>query len=155
LQAGDYVEVPEVEHRITDQWLGLPVAVVSNLDRCLLRTVQILVRDKATDVAMLPSVGFNPSAPWPIDGRQCYMGTLTPSSDWLSDMLKGRKVAAVVNSFELNQVVQQANVILNTSDLRRVQLERDGKKRTFDLTAQPAPDVWLHNGDVITIPERE
>jgi len=37
--------------------------------------------------------------------------------------------------------------------LSRVRLTRGGVKHTFDLTTDPAPDVWLEDGDAIEIPE--
>ena len=72
---------------------------------------------------------------------------------WLLEALKGRKADTAVHSFLLNDVVRDANVLLNTWDLSRVRLTRGGVKHTFDLTTDPAPDVWLEDGDAIEIPE--
>lgn len=151
LQPGDYVDIPELEHKITDHWYGFPPSLVSNLDRCLLRTVRIVAHGKSTDVALLPGVALG----YEVAGHiYTWRETITPSSPWLTNVLRGRKVDAVVNSFSLDRVVHEANVLLNTSDLSRVQVTRQGARMTCDLTASPPPEAWLRDGDVIEIPDR-
>jgi hypothetical protein len=104
------------------------------LEICLLRVVQIVVKGTTNNIALAPSFS---------NGMH----------DWLAEALKGRKADANVESFLLNNVVRNANVVLNTSDLSRVRLTRGGVKMTFDLTAKTPPEVWLEDGDVIEIPE--
>jgi len=151
LQPGDMVEIAKQEHKVADQWYGLPAGDVFGLNKCLLREVRVISKDHTNALGLVPSLvdaehaeNMNYHLPYvPLD----------TSTNWLSDVLKGRKVDTVVRSFLLNSVVRDANVLLNTWDLSRVQLIRGSAKMTFDLTANPAPDVWLEEGDVIEIPE--
>jgi len=151
LQAGDLVEIARQEHKVADRWYGIPAGDVTGLNKCLLRMARVISKDHTNDLALVPSLvdaehaeNMNYHLPQvPLDTR----------TNWLSEVLKGRKVDTVVRSFVLNDVVRDANVLLNTWDLSRVQLTRGGAKTTFDLTANPAPQVWLEEGDVIEIPE--
>jgi ankyrin repeat protein len=150
LQPGDMVEIPEQEHKVADHWFALSQADVTALNKCLVRTVRLAAKGQTNRIALAPSLGVaNQTSYTP------YHGTLTPDleTNWLTESLHGPKPDAVVRSFELNTVVRSSNVLLNTWDLSRVRLTRGGVKLTFDLTTQPAPDVWLEEGDVMEIPE--
>jgi ankyrin repeat protein len=150
LRAGDMVEIPEQEHKVADRWVALSQADVIALNKYLLRTVHRVSRDGTNDIALSPSLGVLDQTSF-----MPFRGNLTTDlgTNWLAEALKGRKADTVVRSFLLNAVVRDANVLLNTWDLTRVRLKRGGAKMTFDLTANPPPDVWLEDGDVIEIPE--
>jgi ankyrin repeat protein len=150
LQAGDMVEIPEQEHKVADKWVALSPADVTALNKCLFRTVHLVAQGKTNLIALAPLLGVVNNAPF-----TPWRGTLTPDfeTNWLTEALHGRKPDTIVRSFLLNKVVRDANVWLSTWDLSRVQLTRHGAKMTFDLTANPPPDVWLENSDVIEIPE--
>jgi ankyrin repeat protein len=152
LQAGDVVEIPKVEHKVADKWFGLSEADVTGFDKCLLRTVRVMTQGHTNEIALLPpfadaakSQGMNMQTP------HTLLDMIT--STWLAESLKSRKADALVRSFLLNNVVRDDKVLLNTWDLSRVHLTRGGASMTFDLTANPPPDVWLEEGDVIQIPE--
>ena len=56
-------------------------------------------------------------------------------------------------------MVNSANVVLASSDLTRVKVERKGKDMVFNLEKENAApnsnsDLWLEDGDVIEIPEK-
>ncbi len=146
LRAGDMVEIPEQEHKVADKWASLSYSNVLALERCLLRTVQRAAQGQTVDLALLPPLGAISSLP-----IECLQPDL--ATNWLGDALKGRKADTVVRSFLLNDVVRDANVLLNTWDLTHVRLTRGTVKMTFNLTSNPPPNVWLEDGDVIEIPE--
>jgi ankyrin repeat protein len=148
LQAGDAVEIPDREHKVADQWVALSQVDVTALDKCLLRTVQLVAQGRTNVIALMPALS--------VINQTRYMpmgGTLTPDSEtnWLTESLHGRKADTVVRSFDLNTVVRNSNVLLNTWDLSRVRLNRGGAKMTFNLTSNQPPNVWLEDGDVIEI----
>jgi ankyrin repeat protein len=151
LQAGDLVEIPEQEHKVAEKWYGLSATDTTALNKCLWRTARVVVQGKTNDVTLVPSFANAAAAKgFRFEWRQAV---LDARSDWLGEALNGRKVDTIVRSFLLNKVVRDANVLVSTWDLSRVQLTRGGAKMTFDLTAKPPPEVWLENGDVIEIPE--
>ena len=151
LQAGDLIEIAKQEHKVAETWFGLSPADVTALNKCLVRTVQVVSKGHTNTLALVPSFGDS------IKSGQFGAGPLQAFPDnktnWLAGALNGRTAETVVRSFLLYWVVRDANVLLNTWDLSRVQLSRGGAKTTFDLTANPAPNVWLEDGDVIEIPE--
>jgi ankyrin repeat protein len=134
LQAGDMVEISEREHKVADQWSGLSDVEITALEKCLLRTVRIVVKGTTNDIALLPP-------------------RFGVTQERVAEVFNGRKPDTVVGSFLLDGLVRDANILLSTWDLSRVQLTRHGAKITFDLTANPPPEVWLEDGDVIEIPE--
>jgi ankyrin repeat protein len=151
LQAGDMVEIAKQEHKVADKWYGLSAADVTALNKSLLRTVKIVSEGHTTDIDLVPlfsnkafAESMNVTPPQAVPDLRTNL---------LPESLKAKKADTVVHSFLLNWVVRDANVLLNTWDLSRVRLKRGSAKMTFDLTANPAPDVWLEDGDVIEIPE--
>jgi ankyrin repeat protein len=161
LRPGDVVEIPEREHKVAESWNGLSEAEGAALEKCLARTVRIMVKGTTTEAALKfgvdyfhasPGFGRLPAAP---PFANLYSGTAIIASGpgaHPQDIKSGTPHVAV-KSFHLDAVVHVANVILNTSDLSRVRLTRGSAKIVFDLTANPAPEVWLEDGDVIEIPE--
>jgi hypothetical protein len=151
LQAGDLVEIAKQEHKVADTWYGLSAAQITALHKCLLRTVKIISQGHTNELALLPLFADAALAEqMHFHVPQAPLNNMFPE---LPEILKGRKVDTVVRSFLLAEVVRDAKVLLNTWDLSRVRLARGGTKMTFDLTANPAPEVLLKDGDVIEIPE--
>jgi ankyrin repeat protein len=156
LQPGDVVEIPEKEHNVSAQWWGLSTAETISLNTCLLRTVQIAVKGKTNTFALVASPAYAGAPlviPYYSDVGILMYSESANHPDWLVKALKGRKVDAIVGSFNLNSVVRSSKMLLNTSDLSRVRLRRGSAKMMFDLTANSQPVVWLADGDVIEIPE--
>jgi len=151
LQAGDMVEIPEQEHKVADHWYGLSAADNTALKKYLWRTVHVVTQGKTNDITLLPSFA-NAVAAQQFSLTE-YRTVLDSWDSGLHELLNGRKTGIVVLSFLLDDVARNASVLLNTSDLSRVQLTRGGAKTTFDLTVNPRPDVWLEDGDGIEIPE--
>ncbi|HEV7926936.1 MAG TPA: ankyrin repeat domain-containing protein [Verrucomicrobiae bacterium] len=151
LLAGDLIEIAKQEHKVADRWYGLSAADVTALDKCLSRTVLVISRGHTNDLALVPSLADAARAQsWNALPPQAFLDF---STNRLAEALKGKRADTVVRSFHLNGVVRDANVLLNTWDLSRVQLIRGGAKMTFDLTTKSAPIVWLEDGDVIEILE--
>ncbi|HTA31057.1 MAG TPA: hypothetical protein VK731_11265, partial [Candidatus Cybelea sp.] len=151
LQAGDVVEIAKQEHKVADIWYGISAADVTAFNKCLWRNVKIISQGHTNGIALFPSfadAGLAESMNYHLPNAP-----LNHTIEGLAEILNGRKVDTVVRSFLLAQLVRDANVLLNTWDLSRLHLSRGGAKMTFDLTANPAPDVWLEEGDVIEIPE--
>lgn len=146
LQAGDLIEIPKQEHKVADKWWGLPEGDRMALDKCLLRTVRIVSQGHTNEVTLAPSL---------VDAETAMNGNWNhvDSRPLDAQALQGRNAGTLVESFLLNSVVRDDNVLLNTWDLAKVRLVRGHVKTVFDLTAHPPPEAWLKDGDVIEIPE--
>src|ERR1700722_5135024 len=151
LQPGDLIEIAKQEHKVADTWYGLSAADVTAMTKFLVRKVSVVSKGHTNYLALVPSLAdaaegehFHASPPqaFPVAG-----------TNWLAEVRSVNKTDTVIRSFLLYWAVRDANVLLNTWDLSRVQLIRGGAQMTFDLTTNPAPNVWLENGDVIEIPE--
>jgi hypothetical protein len=151
LQAGDLVEIPKEEHKVADKWYGLSAEDVTGLNKCLLRSVRIIAKGHTHDIELLPSLANADDKGMNIQMPQAFLDTSQPER--LTEALKSGKADALVRSLFLNNVVCDDNILLNTWDLSRVRLKRGGTNTTFDLTANPRPEVLLEDGDVIEIPE--
>jgi hypothetical protein len=44
LEWGDIVEIPERDHKLNEQWQGMSQQVLDSLQRCVKRTVDIIVK---------------------------------------------------------------------------------------------------------------
>jgi hypothetical protein len=151
LQPGDLIEIAKQEHKVADTWYGLSAADVTAMTKFLVRKVSVVSKGHTNYLALVPSLAdaaegehFHASPPqaFPVAG-----------TNWLAEVRSVNKTDTVIRSFLLYWAVRDANVLLNTWDLSRVQLIRGDAKMTFDLTANPAPNDWLEDGDVIEIPE--
>jgi ankyrin repeat protein len=151
LQPGDMVEIAKQEHKVADKWPGLSDSELAVLNKCLLRTVQVIAQGHTNVIALVPCIAGEHEAIQYFD--ELPVDILDVHTAWLAEALKGRKADNVVRSFLLNKVLRDENVLLNTWDLSRVRLTRGATKMTFDLTANPPPDVWLEDEDVIEISE--
>jgi len=132
LEFGDIIEIPEREYRLDEGRSGLTSDQNKQFSDCMLRKVQFVVKGEATDVKLLP----------------------------LSSM------AYLASAMKLSPV---RNVLRSTSDLSRLRITRradpaigqSAKELTVDLEAfqrsskQQSDDLWLRDGDLIEVPERE
>ena len=132
LEFGDIIEIQEREYRLDEGRSGLTGDQNKQFSDCLQRKVQFVVKGEATDVKLLP----------------------------LSTM------AYLASAMKLSPV---RNVLRSTSDLSRLRIAR----RADPATGQPAreltvdleafqrssksqwDDLWLRDGDLIEVPERE
>jgi len=134
LQWGDVVEIPETDHRVSDEWQGFPAKAGTNLIYCIARSVQIVVQDRSTE--------FKPALEYV---------TLGPS---VSDFSR------ISSSFMVRAVLDQSKLIRFSSDLSRVKVTRRDPKTgrkiewVLDCRGAYAPDLWLRDGDVIEVPEK-
>ena len=134
LQWGDVVEIPETDHRVSDEWQGFPARAGTNLIHCIARSVQIVVQERSTE--------FKPALEYV---------TLGPSVSNFS---------RIGSSFMVRAVLDQSKLIRFSSDLSRVKVTRRDPKTgrkiewVLDCRGAYAPDLWLRDGDVIEVPEK-
>ena len=156
LEWGDVVEIPERDHKLNEQWQGLSYQVLDSLQRCVKRTVDIIVKGQSTKVTLIPSA--TPAIPGTAPSFQTRLQQIVATAP------KGdatRNVPVLQNCW-LSHVVRNANVLLSSSDLSRVQVKRvdlvtkQTREFVFNLEqAEPRNDLWLRDGDVIEVPEKQ
>lgn len=159
LKWGDMVVIPEADHKVNEHWGGLDEAVRATLKKCLQSKVDIVVKGQSNPVALTvdpPVFANNPyslQSPW----HGYAMGR--PGLDASSS---GPSPKTEIWSFWLSDVVHQANVILYSSDLTKVKVKRANpqthqtEEMVFNLEKSASGnDLWLRDGDMIVIPEKE
>lgn len=125
LNWGDVVEIPEANHLMSAVWLDWTPAQKAAMAKCLRRTVQVVVQGKTNQL------------------------TLTTVSD---------PERSKLNIFYIRDVLGSSGVLFSTSDLSRVKITRiarDGSQggvRTLDVAKS---NLWLRDGDVIEVPEKQ
>jgi ankyrin repeat protein len=134
LEWGDVVEIPERDRKLNEAWDGLSFPVIVGLKKCLDRKVEIVVKGEPTRLTL--------------EQRFIHPGG-TPSSPQASP-------------FWLGSTVRNANVLRASSDLRRVKVRRvdPSAKQPREIIlnlerADPRTDLWLRDGDVIEVPEKD
>lgn len=138
LKPGDIVEIPEADHPINEKWAGLSGAQMSNLLHCVSRTVTISIKATPTTVQLAPQ--FKPT------------NTFGAYGERTSELTKG--------SFMLKSVLAQSRLLRASSDLSHVKVTRragtGGKPQEWllDCSSGNDPDLWLHDGDVIEVPDK-
>jgi ankyrin repeat protein len=131
LQWGDVITIPEQEHRLNESWQGFDAALIDSLTNCLRRTVRIVIKGKTNELTRGPQrMGIPFGKP---GGAQ----------------------------FWLSQILYNSALLLSTSDTSRVKVYRidpitkEKLELTFDFSRSPYPsDLWLHDGDIIEVPEK-
>ena len=173
LRWGDLVEIPEADHKVEEKWPGLSKEVRTTLIKCLQRNVDILVKGQVTKVTLLPRLPFfqpsgNRSSPTFAEfGAFEFIPPAKGTAQSLSEsykvneVVRGALAEIQLYSFRLNDVVRGANVILSSSDLTRVIVKRPNavtkkaEEMSFDLEKlNHDSDLWLHDGDIIELPEK-
>ena len=132
LEFGDIIEIPVREYRLDEGRSGITSDQNKQFSDCMLRNVQVVVKSEATNVKLLPQ----------------------------------SSMAYLASAMKLNPV---RNVLRSTSDLSRLRITRRADpainqpagELTVDLEAfqrnnkQQWDDLWLRDGDIIEVPERE
>ena len=134
LQWGDVVEVPEADHPLNERWTGYSLEVLANFQKCLTRHVQVIVKGKPQALTVAPE---------------------------LTESEFGRHYITQNAAFWIRPALLRSDLVLASSELSAVKVKRQdpvsGKKHEWTVDCrpnQPAPDLWLRDGDVIEVPER-
>ncbi len=132
LEFGDIIEIPEREYRLDEGRVGLAGDQNKQFLECLPRKVQFVVKGVPTEVRLMPvsTIAYLASAM-----KQSPVRNVLRSSSDLS-RLRIRRRADVA----INQPARELTVDLEA-------FQRSGKQQWDDL--------WLRDGDVIEVPERE
>jgi ankyrin repeat protein len=164
LEWGDVVEIPERDHKLNEQWLGLSQPVLDSLQRCVKRTVDIIVKGQSTKVILVPSAssGIAEVGPGPsVNTLGRYARRLQQVVERAPKGDATRNGPTLQNCW-LSYVVRHVDVLLSSSDLSRVQVKRvdpvtkQMREFVFNLEqAEPRTDLWLRDGDVIEVPEKQ
>jgi ankyrin repeat protein len=137
LQWGDQVEIPEADHPLGAVWVGFSDAVLTNLQKCVQRTVQIIIKGQRNALSLEvtktkrgPGLGSNPF-------------------NWSPPQ------------FCLVPALQRSGLLRTSSDMAHIKVKRhntdtgESWEKTFDCSgATPLPSLWLRDGDVIEVPDK-
>lgn len=193
LEWGDRISFPELDHPLTESWLGISKEMRDLLIQCGTRRVQIVVKQETNVVKLVPNMtqpvlpamtreqakalienrrqalenqnnrSLPPTSLRPVVGNQSPIAAAPPE-----------KFEKTLLTFRLKEVVYGANILRASSDPARVRvIRRDvnstnewlidltkvampGESRSVDNPAiLPGHDLWLRDGDVIEIPEKQ
>ena len=124
LEFGDVVEIPEREHTLQENAVGLMKEELQAIARCREGTVGLVVRGKRTELKV-----------WPISLQA-----------------------------SVSQILQRSEVrsaLFSSSDLSRVKVTRQKGASTkpnewiVDCSGGKTHDLWLRDGDVIEVPDKQ
>lgn len=132
LEWGDQVEIPEADHPLNAHWQGFSQSVLTNFLNCLKRQVQLTVKGQTTNLLLEVPIPFS-NNPVSLIGEFRY----TPPQ------------------FCLLPALQNSGLLRASSDLSRVKVTRQGRTDVFDCSASPPPALWLRDGDVIDVPDKQ
>jgi ankyrin repeat protein len=138
LQPGDLIEIPEADHPVDLKWPGLSLTEVTNLLRCVSRTVTLTI--KGTPNRLTLELRYQPDNSFGAYGERTF------------ELQAG--------SFMLKSVLLQSRLLRASSDLRRVKVKRAAhrgeppREWQFDCSGVKAPEFWVRDGDVIEVPDR-
>jgi ankyrin repeat protein len=132
LEFGDIVEIPEREYRLDESRVGLTSEQSKGFFECLPKNIEVVVKGRSSPVKLAP----------------------IPSTSYVASVMRMSSVR---------------NVLRSTSDLSRLRItrradpaiEQKAQELTVDLEAfqrsgkQHWDDLWLRDGDIIEVPERE
>jgi ankyrin repeat protein len=158
LSWGDVVEIPEADHPLNQKWQGFSTTELKNLKKCLTRHIQIVVKKQSTTVTLAPGISNVGEK-----ADSANQATGQPGQTFAERVaaLSGPEITART-PFWLKPVLLESKLVLASSDLLRVKVTRNdprtGKKREWIVdcrVSSPAPDLWLSDGDVIDVPDRE
>jgi ankyrin repeat protein len=166
LSWGDVVEIPEMDHRATETWPGFAGPDTEAITKLLSRQVEIRIKGETNQLTLnppsvRPGVAFARNiSPAPVAG--------SPAPP-VAKSIQASGIAVSPNralsGFWLRDVLYGANVLRVSSDTRRVKVKRTDpatkqlKEYLFDLSGNPSgrpgSDLWLQNGDIIEVPEKQ
>jgi hypothetical protein len=141
-------------HRLNENWSGFPPEFRQTLEKCLTRKVSIVIKSEKTELALRPNLSSafrssQPAAPSNVARIAVPAG------------IPGGFVAPQTNllTFNLREVVEGSKLLRASSDSTRVKVSRlDPKtKSALDLVfnLEKKEDLWLRDGDVIEVPEKQ
>jgi hypothetical protein len=159
LEWGDVVEIPEADHPLNEKWPGFSKAELANLKKCLTRRVEIVINGQATNITLAPWILNDKDVTDEIAGRiHRHSNAGFPMPAWQAPTMP---TIVTRTPFWLKPVLLQSQLVLTSSDLRRVKVTRHdgagGQQREWVvdcLNASPAPDFWLRDGDRVEVPEK-
>jgi ankyrin repeat protein len=145
LQMGDQVEIPEADHVLNTRWEGLDKPTLETLQRCLTGHITIVVKGQTNNVTLGPDVTLT--------------NTISVSGQTTE------RIAPRVRQFApfmIRPALNESRVLLASSDLSHIKLIRTdpstGQKRELIVDCsydKPAPSVWLCDGDIIEVPDKQ
>jgi hypothetical protein len=150
----------------------------------LKRIVEIIVKGQSTKVTLVPSgssgmatVGLSPTLPMQpsnnlsAEEQAVLSQRVKPSIRYATRLQQvverapkgdGSRNELALQNCWLSYVVRNVDVLLASSDLSRVQVKRvdpvtkQMREFVFNLEqAEPGTDLWLRDGDVIEVPEKQ
>jgi hypothetical protein len=164
LKWGDVVELPEADHPLNEIWQGFSATELANLKKCLTHHVQIVIKKQSTTITLAPEIieeGEQPKIlPANVSDERNQMWLPSLPGEFASGF--SRPIIIAVTPFWLKPVLMRSKLVLASSDLSRVKVTRNdpktGKKSEWIVDCRessPAPDLWLSDGDIIDVPDRE
>lgn len=146
---------------MNEQWKGLSPKATEALQKCSTRKVQLVVKGRTSDLTLnlflepgagLIVPGQPPSSPQTSEQQQRLARLGVPETTPLNS----------VSTFRLKEVLYDSNLLLTSSDITRVKVTRNDsstkEKKGMVLNLEqtdPKTDLWLRDGDVIEVPEKE
>ncbi len=171
LEWGDIVEVPEADHQINASWSGIIEMQSSSFSECLKRRINLTIAGETTPITLLPQGAFGmqlPGVPAVPPGTTAVSPSRRAHSPGNTELSAGiRRTAAgeaMIASFWATQVLRTTGLLRSSTDLTRVKVKRtDPVTKTVQEIAvnlegvepSSANDLWLREGDVIEIPDKE
>ena len=162
LEWGDVVEIPELDHNISETWHGLSDELRETLSTCLGRKVEIVVKGETFPVKLEPGFSTYPPGGSFAGRRLKPPNLLTPGNTTTSPATGAESPETRhLTTFWLGETVSGANVLRASSDISRVKVKHHDpithktQELSFNLESNKTnPDLWLRDGDVIEIPEK-
>jgi hypothetical protein len=179
LEWGDRVSFPELDHPLNEQWPGLARETTDLIVRCLTRRVRIIVKQETNTVKLIQSMSSGARVTVGGGFPAVRIGTVGEVVAISDDTATPReKPEKTLYTFRLKEVVYGANVLRASSDPKRVRVSRldratnKNNEWLIDLTKVATAgegnssstaagklgtghDLWLRDGDVIEIPEKQ
>ncbi len=151
LEFGDVVEIPEREHALGDEPIGLTDSQRVAMANCLTGSVQLVVRNQKVKILLYPDPDHSLIGAV-LDGREAKK-ILLSSSD-LSRVKVTRRDPKTGKrlEWEINCITSPETAPAGSSFQQRLQAIR-GRSRS-DGQFGAGPDLWLRDGDVIEVPEK-
>ena len=129
LNWGDQVEIPQMDHTIGSQWLGFSDTLLTNLFRCVKRTVYVTVKGQTSELDL-----------------QAIRPTTRPyysTQFFLMPVLQGSGLLRISSDLSRIKVTRHSAAT------------GENWEKTFDCSgAAPVPSLWLRDGDRIEVPDK-
>lgn len=168
LEWGDIVDIPEMDHRLNEQWKGLGEQRATTLTDCVKRTITIRTPEQTNEIQLVPAIAASQNESFEVN---VAFATLP---GFVLGQPEPPVVPKTLSLFRLKKVVFAANILRASSDISRVRVQRTNRETgkleqqvwnlneiqlSTDTQRKPAipsdRDLWLRDGDVIEIPEKQ